>query len=357
MAAIGSPNLDCREPLSPIDPSKGRAGYIFNTTIDGIEYSDALLLVGTNPRYEASVLNARIRKRSRASEYPIGVIGEKADLRYASGWLGEGPAALAAIAEGSSKFAKVLKKAERPMIILGQGAVNRADGAAILSMAAQIATKSGIVKDGWNGFNVLHTAAARVGGLDIGFVPGKGGKSTAQLLTGMDVLFLLGADEFDHSGTKGFVVYVGTHGDRGAHRADVILPASAYTEKSGLYVNTEGRVQLANRAVFAPGEAKEDWAIFRALSGVLGTALPFDSLGQLRDRLIAQYPLFGQLDEVAPADASVIAGLAQIGGTPGTTPFMSPIADFYLTNPIARASKVMANCSALYSGAIAEAAE
>ncbi len=131
------------------------------------------------------------------------------------------------------------------MIIVGQGAINRADGAAILSMAAQVAMKSGVVKEGWNGFNVLHTAAARVGGLDIGFVPGKGGKSTAQMLTGMDVLFLLGADEFDHSATKGFVVYIGTHGDRGAHRADVILPASAYTEKSGLYVNTEGRVQLA----------------------------------------------------------------------------------------------------------------
>jgi NADH-quinone oxidoreductase subunit G len=357
MAAIGSPNLDCREPLSPIDPSKGRAGYIFNTTIDGIENSDALLLVGANPRFEASVLNARIRKRSRASEYPIGVIGEKVDLRYSSGWLGEGPAALAAVVDGSSRFAKVLKKAERPMIIVGQGAINRVDGAAILSMAAQAAMKFGVVKDGWNGFNVLHTAAARVGGLDIGFVPGNGGKSTAQMLSGMDVLFLLGADEFDHAATKGFVVYVGTHGDRGAHRADVILPASAYTEKSGLYVNTEGRVQLANRAVFAPGEAKEDWAIFRALSGVLGTVLPFDSLGQLRDRLIAQYPLFGQRDEVTPADAGMIAGLAQIGGTPGTTPFLSPITDFYLTNPIARASKVMANCSALYSGAMAQAAE
>jgi NADH-quinone oxidoreductase subunit G len=357
MAAIGSPNLDCREPLSPIDPSKGRAGYIFNTTIDGIENSDALLIVGANPRHEASVLNARIRKRSRASEYPIGVIGEKTDLRYASGWLGDGPAALAAIADGSSKFAKVLKKAARPMIIIGQGAINRADGAAILSMAAQVAMKSGAVKDGWNGFSVLHTAAARVGGLDIGFVPGKGGKSTAQMLAGMEVLFLLGADEFDHAATKGFVVYVGTHGDRGAHRADVILPASTYTEKSGLYVNTEGRVQLANRAVFAPGEAKEDWAIFRALSGVLGTVLPFDSLGQLRDRLIAQYPLFGHLDEVTPADAGAISALAAIGGTPGTTPFISPVADFYLTNPIARASKVMANCSALYSGAIAEAAE
>jgi NADH-quinone oxidoreductase subunit G len=177
------------------------------------------------------------------------------------------------------------------------------------------------------------------------------------MLGGMDVLFLLGADEFDHSATKGFVVYVGTHGDRGAHRADVILPASAYTEKSGLYVNTEGRVQLANRAVFAPGEAKEDWAIFRALSGVLYTVLPFDSLGQLRDRLIAEYPLFGHLDDVAPTDAGAISALAAIGGTPGATPFISPIADFYLTNPIARASKVMANCSALYSGAIAEAAE
>jgi NADH-quinone oxidoreductase subunit G len=243
------------------------------------------------------------------------------------------------------------------MIIVGQGAISRADGSAILSLAAQVAVKVGAVKEGWNGFNVLHTAAARVGGLDIGFVPGQGGKSTAQMLAGMDVLILLGADEYELSANKAFTVYVGTHGDSGAHHADVILPGSAYTEKSGLYVNTEGRVQYANRAVFAPGEAKEDWAIFRALSGVLGSPLPFDSLSQLRDRLIAEYPHFATLDEAAPADAGVIVELAKAGGKPGATPFISPVADFYLTNPVARASKTMATCSALHVRSISEAAE
>jgi NADH-quinone oxidoreductase subunit G len=357
MAVIGSPNLDCREANSALDPVLGRASYLFNTTIDGIEQSDALLIVGSNPRFEASVLNARIRKRARMSDYPVGLVGEAGDLRYPLTHLGTDPAALAALADGSSKFSKVLKKAERPMIIVGQGALSRKDGAAILSLAAQIAANCGAVKKDWNGFNVLHTAAARVGGLDIGFVPGKGGKATAAMLGGIDVLFLLGADEFDHARTKGFVVYVGSHGDKGAHRADVILPASAYTEKSGIYVNTEGRPQLANRAVFAPGEAKEDWAIFRALSALLGSALPYDTLAQLRAKLFADYPHLASIGTTVAADASVVTTLAKTGGKPGTAPFVSAVVDFYLTNPITRASKIMAQCSAMNAGVAAEAAE
>src|SRR5690606_10938280 len=184
-----------------------------------------------------------------------------------------------------------LKRAAKPLIIVGQGALLRQDGKAVLGQAAKLALAVGAVTPEWNGFSLLHTAAARVGGLDIGFVPGEGGKDVAGMLGDSDVLFLLGADELDRTRTGGaFVVYIGTHGDAGAHRANVILPASTYTEKSGTYVNTEGRVQMTNRAGFAPGDAREDWAILRALSDVLGKRLPFDSLAQLRTKLYAEYP-------------------------------------------------------------------
>ena len=244
MAALGSPNLDARQDGAALHPSAGRASYLFNATIAGIEQADALLIVGANPRREASVLNARIRKRWRAGKFPIAVIGERADLTYSYDYLGAGPETLAEVAAGRSAFAETLKKAERPMIILGAGALARPDGAAVAALAAKAAADLGALKDGWNGFSVLHTAASRVGALDIGFVPAAGGLHAGHMANSgaLDVLFLLGADEIDVP-PGAFVVYIGTHGDAGAHRADVILPGAAYTEKSGLYVNTEGRVQ------------------------------------------------------------------------------------------------------------------
>src|SRR5690606_30188267 len=271
MQSLGSPNMDCRQDGAALDPARGRASYIFNPTIDGIERADALLIVGSNPRFEASVLNARIRKRWRMGDFPIGVIGEMGDLRYDYEMLGAGTDTLKALAEGSGRFLSVLKKALRPMIIVGQGALARPDGAAVLGLAAKIAQAVGALTPEWNGFAVLHTAAGRVGALDVGFVPGKDGKDVAGMMGMVDVLFLLGADELDMNGIgNAFTVYIGSHGDAGAHRADVILPGATYAEKSGTYVNTEGRVQMANRAGFAPGDAKEDWAILRALSDVLG---------------------------------------------------------------------------------------
>jgi NADH-quinone oxidoreductase subunit G len=231
-------------------------------------------------------------------------------------------------------------------VLLGAGAFARPDGAAIAALAAKVALASGAVKENWNGFSVLHTAASRVGALDIGFVPGEGGRTAVEMTEAVDVAFLLGADEIDITpGT--FVVYIGTHGDAGAHRADVILPGAAYTEKSGIYVNTEGRVQLANRAVFPPGDAREDWAILRALSDVLGHRLPYDSLAQLRQTLFAAHPHLQRIDQIAPGSSADIEKLAGLGGTAGKAPLRSPIDDFYLTNPIARASAVMAECSAL----------
>jgi NADH-quinone oxidoreductase subunit G len=359
MGAIGSPNLDCREPHSALHPRHGRASYLFNATIDGIEESDALLIIGSNPRHEASVLNARIRKRFRMrGEYPIGLIGMPVDLRYDYEHLGTGPAALEDLLKGKNRFAAKLKKAKRPLILIGQGALNRPEGAAIYANAAKLAVDVGAATRDWNGFSVLHTAAARVGGLDIGFVPQDGGLATAAMLKEMELLFLLGCDELDFSGVTGTVVYIGSHGDNGAQRADIVLPGSAYSEKPGMYVNTEGRVQLAYRATFAPNEAKEEWAIFRALSGAIGKQLAFDSLPQLRDQLFRDHPLFQFRDEIAVAPAEQIVELANsASGKMAAKSFGSVVDDFYLTNPIARASKVMAECSRQFTSGQLVAAE
>ncbi|MCJ8518908.1 NADH-quinone oxidoreductase subunit G [Pseudorhizobium tarimense] len=356
--SLGSENLDCRQDGTALDPSLGRASYLFNPTIQGIDQAGALLLIGANPRYEAAVLNARIRKRWRRGDFPIGVIGEGGDLRYGYEYLGTGPDSLTELVNGSGNFLDKLRNAKNPIIIVGQGALSRPDGAAILAAAAKLAGSIGAVTEEWNGFGVLHTAASRVGGLDLGFVPGGSGVNAADMLTSMDVLFLLGADELDFSrkGAK-FTVYIGSHGDNGAHHADVILPAAAYTEKSGTWVNTEGRVQMGNRAGFAPGEAREDWAIIRALSDVLGKKLPFDSLSALRANLYQAYPHFAAIDEIATANANEIAALGQKAGDMSKSGFASPIKDFYLTNPIARASAVMAECSALARDNFKAAAE
>src|SRR3954447_16677793 len=343
MGRLGVANIDCRQDGAALDPSNGRASYLFNPTIAGIEQADGIMLIGTNPRREAPVLNARIRKRWRASNLKIGVIGEKADLTYDYAYLGAGPDSLAEFVDHAPA------KLDRQIWIIGQGALARPDGAAILAMAAKAAVSVGAMKDGWNGFSVLHTAAARVGGLDTGFVPGQDGKTALQMAQAgaLDVLFNLGADEIDIA-PGAFTIYIGTHGDKGAHRADVILPGAAYTEKSGTYVNTEGRVQMAARASFPPGDSREDWAILRALSEVLGDPLPFDSLPQLRRKLYAAHPHFAAMDQIAPADgAAAVQALAGLGGTPSREPFATAVLDFYLTNPIARASRVMAECSAL----------
>ena len=357
MEALGSANIDCRQDGTALHPRFGRASYLFNPTIDGLEDSDALLIIGANPRFEASVLNARIRKRWRHEPYPIGVIGDVGDLRYDYRNLGAGPDSLRELVEGRGDFLSALQAAERPVILVGQGALSGSDGPAILSQVAKLADAVGAVTEDWNGLAILHTAASRVGALDIGFVPGEGGKDVASMMGAMDVMFLLGADEIgmDSLG-EAFTVYIGTHGDAGAHRADVILPGAAYTEKSGTYVNTEGRVQMTNRAGFAPGEAKEDWAILRALSAVLGKTLPFDSIQQLRQSLYAAHPHLAAIDAIMPSGPADFSGLPAASPS-GSAPFASPVKDFYLTNPIARASAVMAECSALARADFRQAAE
>ena len=351
MNALGSQNTDARYPGSPLHPKHGRASYLFNSTIAGIEDADAILLIGTNPRKEAAVLNTRIRKRYLKGGVKIGVIGENADLSYPASYLGAGVDSLNALLKEPLD-----ETAKNPIVIVGQGALNRTDGGAILALAAKLAQKQKAA------LNILHTEAALPGALDLGFVPGEGGLDTAAMLQpgALDVLFLLGVDEVDvpASASGGpFVIYQGSHGDRGANRADVILPGAAYTEKSATYVNTEGRVQVTNRAVFPPGDAREDWAIVRALSEQLGKKLPFDSLAQLRVALYAAHPVFAAVDAPPVVDPLNLDGLASLPGTAEKTPLKSAVTDFYLTNVIARASAVMAECSALAAGRLPQAAE
>jgi NADH-quinone oxidoreductase subunit G len=355
LAKCGSANL-ALQGADAFDAKAGRSSYIFNPTIAGIEQADALLIVGSNPRKEAAVLNARIRKRWRTGQLKVGVIGAKADLTYPYDYIGAGADSLSDLAAGKHSFADVLKNAKNPIVLVGADATSRHDGAALLSAAAKLALDTGAVKDGWNGFAVLQNAASRVGGLDIGFAAG--GLNAAQMTTfgTLDVLFLLGADEIKVPDDI-FVVYIGTHGDNGAHRADVVLPGAAYTEKSGLFVNTEGRVQMANRAGFPPGEAREDWAIIRALSDVLGKKLPYDSLAALRQAIFKAVPHLMRLDQIEAGNVADLKALASRGGTLEKGPFKALVTDFYLTNPIARASAVMAECSRLASGQMLTAAE
>ncbi|NDW06540.1 NADH-quinone oxidoreductase subunit NuoG [Jiella pacifica] len=356
MAGLGATSIDCRQDGAMLDPANGRGSYLFNTTIAGIEDADALLIIGANPRFEAAVLNARIRKRWRLGGFPIGVIGENANLRYDTTYLGAGTETLSDVAKASQGFFDALKNAARPMIIVGSGALTGDDGPGVLAAAAALAREVGAFADGWNGFNVLHTAASRVGGLDVGFVPGEGGKTFGEMASGgVNVLFNLGADEVEIAPGP-FVVYIGTHGDRGAHRADVILPGAAYTEKDGTFVNLEGRAQVSSRAAFPPGDAREDWAIVRALSAVLGKTLPFDSLAALQRELYQALPWM-RSDRVEPAGHDAILALADRAGSLGAAHLGSKLGDFYLTNPIARASKVMAECSRLAAGEKLQAAE
>jgi NADH-quinone oxidoreductase subunit G len=345
MDNLGSPHLDCRQDGAKL--SGPRANYLFNTTIAGIEEADALLIIGANPRVEAPVLNSRIRKRFMMGQFPIAMIGAPADLTYDVSHIGAGTDTLADLLAGQHGFADVLKNAERPMILVGQAALTRDDGDAVLAAAIQLAENSGAISPTWNGFNVLHLAAARVAGLDLGLLPGEGGKDTAGILQAaksgdVETVILYGADEIAGAALgEAFVVYIGSHGDRGAHRADVILPSAAYTEKQAIYVNTEGRPQMTERAAFPPGEAREDWKIFRALSDHLAVTLDFDTVEALRVKMFAVAPHLAQLDHIEPAGAPQ----APEGGAMTSDAFGVAVEDFYFTNPIARASATMAACA------------
>lgn len=343
MEQAGCKHYDCRPEHSILAGS--RSQYVFNSTIAGIEEADAVLLIGTHPRHEAAVLNARIRKRWRDTQMPIAAIGVDADLTYPVAHLGAGPDTLKALVAGEIGFIDVLKNASKPMIIIGEQALSRTDAAAIFNLTMDLAQIVGAVNDDWNGVNILHHAAARVGGLDIGFTPRDGGMARHDIVAAaksgkIKTLFLLGVDDLEIN-SKACVIYIGSHGDRGAAMADIVLPAAAYTEKQALYVNTEGRVQMTEAAALPPGEAREDWKIMRAISGRTSAALPFDTLFDLRQKLFEAHPHLAQIDLVATGPAP-----EKGPDTPlSDQPFTLALDDFFLSNPIARASVTMATCA------------
>jgi NADH-quinone oxidoreductase subunit G len=311
------------------------ASYRFNPTIAGVEHAKAILLVGTNPRWEAPLVNTRIRKAIKQGA-KVYAVGPEVDLTYKARWLGEDISALNELPEELS--------GEGIVVIAGMGACAIEGG---FGAARQVASALGA------GFGLLHTAAGRVGALDVGFATEGGLEAVVAAVP--KLLFMLGVDETDLSGFgSAFKVYIGTHGDRGAHAADVILPGATYVEKPGTWVNMEGRVQRAERAVFPVGDAREDWTILRALSAVLGKTLPFDNLDQLRAKIAADHPA---LAEEGIALAGALDPAPKGGDVSGAIVY--PIADFYLTNPIARSSPTMQRCSAeLVRGeTFAEAAE
>jgi NADH-quinone oxidoreductase subunit G len=349
---LGSPHRDCRQLGAKLHPRHGRSSYLFNSTIAGVDKADVIILIGTNPRAEAAVLNARIRKAWLHNRARVALIGPQADLNYPHEWLGNSLKSLDDAVEGRNGVLAALQAASHPLIIVGQAAINHAAGEAVLLKAAQLAAAAMEGKDAtaWNPLNVLHTSAAQVGGLDIGFVPGEGGHDIHGMLDSGDiqVLYLLGADEFDVSGTGGaFVIYQGSHGDRGARMADIVLPGSAYTEKNGTYVNMEGRVQLGERAVFPPGDAREDWTIVRALSEHLGAKLPFDSLRELRQAMYKAHPHLAAIDQVKAEGLTLPAAAKDRLPPLPDEPLAPLVEDYYQTNPIARASSVMAELSAV----------
>jgi NADH-quinone oxidoreductase subunit G len=355
----GAVHLDCRQDGATYDVST-RSAYIMNSGISAIEEADAILLIGTNPRHEATLVNARIRKRWLAGGCRVGIIGAPVDLGYGHRHIGNSPQAINDLIAGkglsgrsgeaakTDEFATILQNAKKPMLIIGAGALARPDGTALQTAARALAEKFNMIRDGWNGFNVLQRAASRTGALDLGFLPQKGGMPTLQIIDAakngkIDVLWLLGADEIDTQNLgETFVVYQGHHGDAGAHRANVILPGAAYTEKSGIYVNTEGRAQLALQAAFPPGEAREDWAIIRAFSEVVGQTLPFNNLAELRAKMFETAPVLSKLGQCTSAEWKTFGGKGELS----SKPFTPTIANFYMTDPISRASVTMAKCTA-----------
>jgi len=354
--SLGVKSIDCRQDGAKLglaaDGSRlPRESWLFNSTIMGIDDADAIVLIGVNPRREAAVLNARLRK-AWLRMVPVSLLGERVDLTFDYRYLGAGPDSLKDLKTGHPVLDE-LTKAKRPLIILGQGALTRADGGAVLNAVSAIAAAAGCFKEGWNGFSVLHTAAARVGGLDMGFLPAKGGRDVAGIIAGaqsgdIKTVLLLGADEIDASKLgKANVIYIGSHGDNGAHRADVILPSAAYTEKSATYVNTEGRVQRTQRAVPPKGEAREEWAIVRALSAYVGKTLPYDTLAQVRAKLGQDHPTFLGLDFAPGTTATSVPPPYGVAGQLQSAAFATPVKTFHLTNPIARASRTMAECAEL----------
>ena len=351
MDAMGVVNIDCRQDGAVIGAGP-RGNYIFNSGFNGLEETDYVLMIGTNLRHEAAVVNARLRRRWLNDGLEIARLGPKTDLTYPTVELGDDASILADLAAGKGPAFNKLKRANKPMIIIGMGALTRKDSKAIMGAVSKLVDKAGIITADWNGFNILHMAAGRVAGLDLGAIPGKGGMATHHILAAakkgqLDVLYLMGADECDLNAIsdKTFVIYQGHHGDAGARVADVVLPGAAWCEKDAIFTNSEGRVQYANRATFPPGDAREDWSIIRALSAVLGHTLSFENQDQLRSEMIKAFPIFAEADVLTDAKVKLETSHAKITKMPLTLPIGEGSAkSFYMTCAISRSSVVMAEC-------------
>ncbi|KAF5373472.1 hypothetical protein D9615_009469 [Tricholomella constricta] len=350
---LGSDNLALDQANGTTAPAHGvdvRSNYLFNSTIPGVEEADVILLVGTNPRHEAAVLNSRIRKSWLHTGLEVGLIGERVDTTYGYEHLGTDAKALSAFITGNSPFAQKFKAAKKPMIIAGSALVENPDSAAVYNALARFVelNKATLVTPEWNGLSILQRHASRPAAYEIGFVPSKKASATKPKF-----VYMLNADEVDPKSIPqdAFVVYQGHHGDLGAQLADVCLPAAAYTEKSTTWINTEGRSQLGRAAVPPPGASREDWKIIRALSEVVGSPLPYDDILEVRDRMWEISPTLVRYDTTEPTSVEVaLAGLKNIatrttGAKISGAIFRKPISNFYQTDPISRASKTMAECT------------
>ncbi len=344
MQKLGSENFDCRLNLEKINPID-RSSYLFNTTIQGIEEADACLLIGVNPRKDAAIVNARIRKRFLSKKLKVAAIGCNSDLTYEYDNLGDSSASLQHILDGESKFSRILQEAKKPMLILGSDAISRKDGALVLKYAKKIAEKYNMIQDNWNGFNFMSKSSGLINGLELGFA---GKTNVIEILEKANhgevkVLILHSVDDsIDFAKLeRAFVIYIGSHGDNGAKVADIILPASAYSEKSAIYINLEGRPQSTNQAVFAPSEVKEDWEVILELAKSLGVDLGYKSFSDVRKSLFESYPNFANLDQI---NQSSWVKSEEITGQLSEEKLLANDYNFYLTNPIARASRTLNKC-------------
>lgn len=342
LQTLGSGNYDCRQNGSMLSNAE-RASYIFNTTIAGIEKADLCLIIGSNPRHEAAILNARIRKAALNNRAEIALIGEQVNLNYSYKHLGNNPWIIKQLADGDHPFSSALKRAKKPMMIIGADVFAREDHDSFVYHAKKLAAAYSFIQNDWNGYNVLHNAAGLVGGLDIGFVPDHNGKSTAAMLEEMNILFLLGADgvNLEAIPRSTFVIYQGHHGDRAVYRADVILPGAAYTEKDATYVNLEGRVQRAHASIRPPGQAKVDWEVIVELSKKLKKPIACHTLEQVRARMAEESSIFQTINIIRKESISL--EMVKIKSF-SIDYFLPSTHNFYMTNSIARNSRTMAKC-------------
>jgi NADH-quinone oxidoreductase subunit G len=345
LEAIGSGNFDCRQNGSKLS-NENRAKYVFNTSVSGIEEADHCLLIGCNPRYEATMVNARIRKAYLNNKLPVALIGNKVDLTYPYKFLGNNPWALKQITDGDHPLCEDLKKAKKPMIIFGEHLTTQSDFEAYEYFITKLLNQYDYLDKNWNGYNVLHTAASRVGGLDIGFIPNNAGMDTAQILQKCEIIILLGADEIDlkRINPKAYIVYIGHHGDKVAEIADIILPAPAFTEKNSTYVNLEGRVQNTYATIDPLGEAKIDWEIILELAKLTGIELSYSNLNEIRDIMCKTNSVFKNTGNLIRNDL-IKNPLKQRNFTKDI--FDNKPSNYYLTNSICRNSITMRKCSQL----------